>query len=295
MNHPTPFACIPVSVARDANLTPQARCLYIVLATYANSEGICWPSWERLSNDLGLSVRTIGRLLSQLEEAYLLKREHHKGKRTIYQLTTLRYQTGGADEGDQHSASPDVESQVGHDSNDTPVMNDTETSAPDVMPVAEDRATSDTGVTEVCHPCHPPPDTDVSQPLSSASERTIYKNYNHELYSRTQAEMYDPSHGWPEVWDVLQYAAMSNIPTEEAKSIWESYTAVGWVDKHGKPIRHWGAALQSAWRYRQTSSKKRYEKEQTNTRHYQNSSRETRIAETLAYMRLQEQQEEEVH
>ena len=38
MTHVTPHARVPVTIARNAALTPQARCLYMILASYTGAE-----------------------------------------------------------------------------------------------------------------------------------------------------------------------------------------------------------------------------------------------------------------
>jgi Helix-turn-helix domain len=50
-----PFAQVSVAIARDPNLTPQAKALYMVLATYADvTTREMFPSRKTLAVDLGL-------------------------------------------------------------------------------------------------------------------------------------------------------------------------------------------------------------------------------------------------
>ena len=161
MNCPTPFASVPVSIARNTKLTPQARCLYLILASYANAERLCWPSRKRLATELGLSIRTIARLLSELELHNLIHREQHAGKTTLYRLL----------DGEDISRTVE-EARV---TNDTPVTNDTGSGDTHVLqtPVRSDshamddtmeghewQGDGDTGDS-------PPRDTDVPQNYTS--------------------------------------------------------------------------------------------------------------------------------
>ena len=128
------------------------------------------------------------------------------------------------------------------------------------------------------------------------SHRTIPVNNTIELDQTTEAESFDTTRRWPSLDEFVEYGKQSGIPPDDAQSIWQSYTAVGWIDKHGNPIRHWGAALKAAWQYRQSSSNKNHDnvtnRVSSQNKDSKSSSRELRIAQTLAYM---EQQEQAVH
>lgn len=61
---------ISAQVLRDPDLTPQAKALYALLATYADNGGRdCWPNQQTLADQLGVSVDTIQRQLRVLEDA----------------------------------------------------------------------------------------------------------------------------------------------------------------------------------------------------------------------------------
>ncbi len=59
----------------DRDLTDGAFRLYVLLLKYARQAEQCWPGRERLSKDLGKSVRTIDYRLDELVERGLITRE----------------------------------------------------------------------------------------------------------------------------------------------------------------------------------------------------------------------------
>lgn len=305
-----PHARVPVCVARNAAVSPQARCLYLILATYTGPDGRCWPSRRRLSADLGLSIRSVALLLAELERAGLLCRRQRRGRSTIFHLPVApsvpvvpappTVTCAGTDApglpGPVHCAavsetapSPPVRS-VGPDPDPIPVHC---TEADGIRPhqIAETRATDCTGqdapaslvlvvpggtraarctgVGNSLHPgvqpaspgtisknkptrllpeAGPTPPVPIPAPAADPAEPVPDPPYADPWSARTQ---YDPSERWPTLEQVRCYARRAGVPESAALGIWESYTAVGWVDRHGSPIRHWGAALTAAWRYRE--------------------------------------------
>lgn len=67
------FAQVPNAVMRAKGLTPQAKCLYTLLLTYAWRDASCFPSQKTLSTDLSISDRYIREILKELEKAGYLK------------------------------------------------------------------------------------------------------------------------------------------------------------------------------------------------------------------------------
>lgn len=60
----------------NPNLSPQAKALYALLATYADYKTReCFPGRRRLAEDLGVSERTIGTLLAALADAGVVERQ----------------------------------------------------------------------------------------------------------------------------------------------------------------------------------------------------------------------------
>ena len=72
------------------NLTTTQKFLLVVLATFANSEGECWPSQNKLARIIGVSHATVNTGLKKLENEKLiesLKRESSTGTQTkLYRM-----------------------------------------------------------------------------------------------------------------------------------------------------------------------------------------------------------------
>ena len=65
-----------------------AKYVYIILASYVDEGGVCYPSIQGLAKRTGLSGRTVIRAINYLEENNFLIRERGcKGNTTIYELT----------------------------------------------------------------------------------------------------------------------------------------------------------------------------------------------------------------
>ena len=60
-------ASVSVACIRDTTLSQGARLLYANICGYMNSEQAAWPGMTRLAKDIGLSRRTIIRLIKELE------------------------------------------------------------------------------------------------------------------------------------------------------------------------------------------------------------------------------------
>jgi len=66
--------------ARDMSKSQgSARCVLIVLATYANDDGICWPGIRTIARNSGFTRTTVGNAIRKLEALG----EVTKGKRHI--------------------------------------------------------------------------------------------------------------------------------------------------------------------------------------------------------------------
>ncbi|MFK4017264.1 helix-turn-helix domain-containing protein [Cobetia marina] len=55
----------------DVNATP--RLTLLLLADFANEQGICWPTVSRLANEVGCTPRTVQRAMEVLVEQGMLK------------------------------------------------------------------------------------------------------------------------------------------------------------------------------------------------------------------------------
>lgn len=78
-----PFAQVPQWLARHPELSPSAKALYLDIMTYAdNKERTAFPSRETLGKDLGVSVRSIGRYMKELEGVGAITVIRRRNKKT---------------------------------------------------------------------------------------------------------------------------------------------------------------------------------------------------------------------
>ena len=63
------------------------KLVLLALADWANDEGLCWPSINRLAVKTGISGRSVQRLIRQLEDLNLVRREEVTGKGNRYWLS----------------------------------------------------------------------------------------------------------------------------------------------------------------------------------------------------------------
>lgn len=81
---------IPNCLMSYTGLSLGAKLLWARLAQYAGQDGACYPSQQRLAFDLGLSVRQIRRLISELSTKGFLEKEAPAYKDQI-QGKTVKY------------------------------------------------------------------------------------------------------------------------------------------------------------------------------------------------------------
>lgn len=62
------YAVIPADVRHDPDLKPNAKLLYGEITSLCNVTGYCWASNEYFAAMYGLSVGTISRIVSQLDQ-----------------------------------------------------------------------------------------------------------------------------------------------------------------------------------------------------------------------------------
>lgn len=66
-------------VVADPAISAQAKGLYSLLTTYAGRERECWPSVERLAEEMGATTRTVTRWLDELEATGTVARRRRTG------------------------------------------------------------------------------------------------------------------------------------------------------------------------------------------------------------------------
>ena len=68
-------------------ITPTQKFVLLALADWANDEGLCWPSINRLAVKSCLTARCIQKTIRNLEEAGLIRREEVTGKGNKYWIS----------------------------------------------------------------------------------------------------------------------------------------------------------------------------------------------------------------
>lgn len=72
-----PFYMGQIDIFRDPSFSPYVKLVYTALTTYADSETrILWPAQATLAADVGLSIRTVGKALREMEDAGLVEVTH---------------------------------------------------------------------------------------------------------------------------------------------------------------------------------------------------------------------------
>lgn len=94
MSHQTRFGVVLARIATDTGIPHAAFRLYAVLATYADLDGLCWPSVTTLATALGVSERAVQQHMAVLVEQGLVTRENRsaEGLTTITRLTDLHHE-----------------------------------------------------------------------------------------------------------------------------------------------------------------------------------------------------------
>jgi hypothetical protein len=81
------FTLVPTAVVQGhgLGLSALAKLLYVVLRSYADPEGACFPGYARLQDDVGCGINQLTRAMRELEGAGLLtRRRRGQGKPTLY-------------------------------------------------------------------------------------------------------------------------------------------------------------------------------------------------------------------
>ena len=68
------FGVVAKAVIRNKSIRGPARLLYALLATYADDEGVCYPSNETLAEDLGATPKSVQNWMGELVEAGVIER-----------------------------------------------------------------------------------------------------------------------------------------------------------------------------------------------------------------------------
>ena len=83
---------------------PTAKVVFLAIARYANSNGECWPSRERLAHDACVSVRSVVTAIQYLEDEGHLRVEPRSGGSNIYIITSMEQDMPDEDDTRANSA-----------------------------------------------------------------------------------------------------------------------------------------------------------------------------------------------
>ena len=104
---PGGWAVLPAWVACDPHLSPEARCLLLILSSHADDRTHPYPSIGRMARFLGRSERTVLRVLADLEAAGLVQRVHrYRGGEQVSSAYVLRFDRWGRDSRTPGGVSP---------------------------------------------------------------------------------------------------------------------------------------------------------------------------------------------
>ena len=82
------FAQVPEALIFDPEVSPGAKAIYMVLLRHGTDPGRCFPSHDRIAGYVGLSPRSIPRLVIELEEAGWVRRVIRTGTSNGYVVRT---------------------------------------------------------------------------------------------------------------------------------------------------------------------------------------------------------------
>ena len=181
-----------------------AKLLLIVLADYANDEGMAWPSVRTLTEEVEKQDRQIQRALRKLEDMGLIRlgdqrltRNYPKGQRpTVYEILPAKPRRRGRETGDMHDTG-------------TGDMHDTTTSVTEdtTTPVTHDT----TPVTHTTPPrCHARRGTGVTH-----DTQTVIETTNKPSRESTRAKNQNPERSFDERTRLL----LELKPTSEHRAL----------------------------------------------------------------------------
>lgn len=82
------------------------KLILLKLADCASDEGVCWPSWARISDETGCSRATIARAVLGFERAGLVSRQRRSGKTPMYHISEYALRGSHGDTGGSHGETP---------------------------------------------------------------------------------------------------------------------------------------------------------------------------------------------
>lgn len=76
------------AVWERSDISSTQKLVLLALADWANDEGLCWPSIDRLAQKTGMAGRSVQRIIRDLEQIGLVKRDEVAGKGNRYWVLT---------------------------------------------------------------------------------------------------------------------------------------------------------------------------------------------------------------
>ena len=73
------------------DLDMSEKFMYMILARFSDSSGICFPSYEKLSEITGKDKRTLMRYIKKIEEKGLIEKKKRFNKSNIYYLKNVKF------------------------------------------------------------------------------------------------------------------------------------------------------------------------------------------------------------
>lgn len=139
------WAVLPSDVRYDPELRPNAKLLYAEISALSNSTGYCWATNEWFAELFDLSVSTVSRLVSQLEEKGYIQCEMaatEKGsERRIYAgIFSVHVRRGGIGENSKTPLRKNSKTPLGENSKTPNMYNNININNPPISPKGERRA-----------------------------------------------------------------------------------------------------------------------------------------------------------
>lgn len=76
------------AVWERSDISSTQKLVMLALADWANDDGLCWPSIDRLAQKTGMAGRSVQRIIRDLEQVGLVKRDEVVGKGNRYWILT---------------------------------------------------------------------------------------------------------------------------------------------------------------------------------------------------------------
>ncbi len=257
------YGVIPRLVMQDNTLDIGAKGFYAYLCSCTGTENTCYPSREKICRDLNISKDTLGKYSAQLVNAGYLRidkvRENGRYSHNLYVILT-------------NSLSP------------CPEFSDMEEPCPNFSDMAEpcpEKPCPEKPCPEKpCpkKPCPKNPDTInnsiinnsiINNNYSDIENQDIRERGTHEKSRHGEPEQPSQANTAPEkaprtssrfvpptLEEVAAYCR-ERQSTVSAESFHDFYSANGWVQGKGKPIKDWRAAVRT-WERRDRENGKRF-------------------------------------